>query len=141
MITRLYHLPKKEGDTGKLPVLLIEQLPVYIQKINEEKNDGIIIKEFYNLKLNEDCKRLPSFSMKMDEAEYNEKDRIIGNTVFAVGIEINLEKDYENKTIELWRYERAIERLINEYEGKNWIYLEVTGVKENTISLEITCEK
>ena len=79
--------------------------------------------------------------MKMDEAEYDEKDRIIGNTVFAVGIEINLEKDYKNKTIELWRYERAIERLINEYEGKNWIYLEVTGVKENTISLKVTCEE
>ncbi len=125
----------------ELEEMLIEQLPVYIQKINEEKNDGIILKEFYNSKLNEDCKRLPSFSLKMDDAEYDEKDRIIGNTVFAVGIEINLEKDYENKTIELWRYERAIERLINEYEGKNWIYLEVTGVKENTISLKITCEE
>lgn len=125
----------------ELEDMLIEQLPVYIQKINEEKNDGIILKEFYNLKLNEDCKRLPSFSLKMDEAEYDEKDRIIGNTVFKVGIEINLEKDYENKTIELWRYERAIERLINEYEGKNWIYLEVKGVKENTISLKITCEE
>ena len=125
----------------ELEEMLIEQLPVYIQKINEEKNDGIILKEFYNSKLNEDCKRLPSFCMKMDEAESNEKDRTIGNTVFKVGIEINLEKDYENKTIELWRYERAIERLINEYEGKNWIYLEVTGVKENTISLKITCEE
>ena len=125
----------------ELEEMLIEQLPVFIQKINEEKNDGIILKEFYNSKLNEDCKRLPSFSMKMDEAESNEKDRTIGNTVFAVGIEINLEKDYEDKTIELWRYERAIERLINEYEGKNWIYLEVTGLKENTISLKIICEE
>lgn len=125
----------------ELEEMLIEQLPVYIQKINEEKNDGIILKDFYNSKLNEDCKRLPSFSLKMDEAEYDEKDRIIGNTVFAVGIEINLEKDNENKNIELWRYERAIERLINEYEGKNWIYLKVTGVKKNTISLRITCEE
>lgn len=125
----------------ELKEMLIEQLPVYIQKFNEEKNDGIILKDFYNTKLNEDCKRLPSFSLKMDEAEYNEKDRIIGNTVFAVGIEINLEKDYENKTVELWRYERAIERLINEYEGKNWIHLKVTGVKKNTISLRITCEE
>lgn len=125
----------------ELEEMLIEQLPVYIQKINEEKNDGIILKEFYNSKLNEDCKRRPSFSLKMNDAEYDEKDRIIGNTVFAVGIEINLEKDYENKTIELWRYERAIERLINEYKGKNWIYLEVTGVKKNTISLRITCEE
>ncbi len=125
----------------ELEEMLIEQLPVYIQKINEEKNDGIILKEFYNSKLNEDCKRLPSFSLKMNDAEYDEKDRILGNTVFAVGIEINLEKDYENKTIEFWRYERAIERLINEYEGKNWIHLKVTGVKKNTISLRITCEE
>ena len=125
----------------ELEEMFITELPAYIQKINKEKNDGIILKEFYNTKLNEDCKRHPSFSFKMNNAEYDEKDRIIGNTVFAVGIEINLEKDYENKTIELWRYEKAIERLINEYEGKNWIYLEVTGLKENTICLKITCEE
>ena len=120
----------------ELEELFITQLPVYIQKINEEKNDGIILKE-----LNKDCKRHPSFTFKMETSEYDEKDRIIGNTVFEVGIEINLENDNENKTIELWRYERAIERLISEYEGKNWIYLKVTGVKGNTIRLKITCEE
>lgn len=120
----------------ELEELFITQLPVYIQKINEEKNDGIILKE-----LNKDCKRHPSYILKMETSEYDEKDRIIGNTVFEVGIEINLENDNENKTIELWRYERAIERLISEYEGKNWIYLKVTGVKGNTIRLKITCEE
>ena len=125
----------------ELEEMFINMLPAYIQKINKEINDGIILKEFFNTKLNEDCKRFPSFCFKMNTAEYDEKDRIIGNTVFAVGIEINLEKVYENKTVEFWRYEKAIERLIDEYEGKNWIYLEVTGVKENTISLKITCEE
>ena len=125
----------------ELEEMFITELPAYIQKINKEKNDGIILKEFYNTKLNEDCKRYPSFSFNINDAEYDEKDRIIGNTVFAVGIEINLEKNYENKTVEFWRYEKAIERLIDEYEGKNWIYLEVTGVKENTICLKITCEE
>ena len=125
----------------ELEEMFINMLPVYIQKINKEINDGIILKEFFNTKLNEDCKRFPSFCFKMNTAEYDEKDRIIGNTVFAVGIEINLEKDYENKTFEFWRYEKAIERLIDEYEGKNWIYLEVAGVKENTICLKITCEE
>lgn len=120
----------------ELEELFVTQLPVYIQKINEEKNDGIILKE-----LNKDCKRHPSFNFKMETSEYDEKDRIIGNTVFVVGIEINLENDNENKTIELWRYERAIERLISEYEGKNWIYLKVIGVKGNTIRLKITCEE
>ena len=120
----------------ELEELFVTQLPVYIQKINEEKNDGIILKE-----LKKDCKRHPSFTFKMETSEYDEKDRIIGNTVFEVGIEINLENDNENKTIELWRYERAIERLIAEYEGKNWIYLKVTGVKGNTIRLKITCEE
>ena len=120
----------------ELEELFVTQLPVYIQKINEEKNDGIILKE-----LKKDCKRHPSFTFKMETSEYDEKDRIIGNTVFEVGIEINLENDNENKTIELWRYERAIERLIAEYEGKNWIYLKVTGVKGNTIRLKIPCEE
>ena len=116
----------------ELEEMFINMLPAYIQKINKEINDGIILKEFFNTKLNEDCKRFPSFCFKMNTAEYDEKDRIIGNTVFAVGIEINLEKDYENKTVEFWRYEKAIERLID---------VEVTGVKENTICLKITCEE
>ena len=120
----------------ELEELFITQLTVYIQKINEEKNDGIILKE-----LNKDCKRHPSYTLKMETSEYEEKDRIIGNTVFEVGIVINLENDNENKTIEIWRYERAIERLISEYEGKNWIYQKVTGVKGNTIRLKITCEE
>ena len=130
-----------EDILRELEEMFITMLPAYIQKINKEINDGIILKEFFNTKLNEDCKRFPSFCFKMNTAEYDEKDRIIGNTVFAVGIEINLEKNYENKTVEFWRYEKAIERLIDEYEGKNWIYLEITGVKENTISLKITCEE
>lgn len=130
-----------EAVYRELEEMFITELTVYIQKTNKEINDGIILKEFYNTKLNEDCKRSPSFSLKTNIAENNEKDRIIENTVFEVQLEINLEKDYENKTIELWRYERAIERLINEYESKTWLYIRITDVKENKIKLRITCEE
>lgn len=130
-----------EAVYRELEEMFITELPVYIQKTNKEINDGIILKEFYNTKLNEDCKRFPSFSLKTNIAENNEKDRIIENTVFEVQLEINLEKDYENKTIELWRYERAIERLINEHESKTWLYIRITDVKENKIKIRITCEE
>ena len=48
----------------ELEEMFINMLPAYIQKINKEINDGIILKEFFNTKLNEDCKRFPSFSFK-----------------------------------------------------------------------------
>ena len=126
---------------NELEELFITHLPVYIQKINEEINDGIILKDFTNTKLSEDCKTQPSFKLKIETAEYDKKDRIIENTVFAIGVEIKLEKDYENKTVELWRYEKVIEKMIAEYTGRNWLSLEVNGVKENTIKLKITCEE
>ena len=61
----------------ELEELFIQQLPEYIQKINIEHNDGIILKSFQNTKLDEYCLKLPCFKFSIEESEYSEKDRII----------------------------------------------------------------
>lgn len=93
----------------ELEDLFIQKLPEYIEKVNKEHNDGIILKPFMNKELDEDCIKLPSFKFTLDEAEYTEKDRIIENTVFEISLEINLPQNKENKIILLFRYYEAFE--------------------------------
>lgn len=98
----------------KLEYLFIEKLPEYIEKVNKDINDGIILKPFMNKTLDEDCIKLPNIRFSLSEAEYTEKDRIIENCVFNFNIEIRNHNNIGKSLIELYRYYEAIERLINE---------------------------
>ena len=72
----------------ELEYLLIKKLPEKIEKINKQHNDGIILKPFENKSLEENCVKTPFFSFKLEETEYEEKDRIIENEVYKISIEI-----------------------------------------------------
>ena len=82
----------------ELQELFIQKLPYFIEKINKEYNDGIIIKTFENTSLEENCIKTPSFIVNIEEIEYSEKDRIIENTVFKVSFELKLLSEMKQKT-------------------------------------------
>ena len=119
----------------ELEYLLIQKLPEYIEKINKEHNDGIILKPFENTSLSENCIKTPSFIFNMEETEYSEKDRIVENTVFAVSLEIKLEANKQNKTIIIWRYFEAIEITINSNE--NWQECKINKTFKDRLFLRI----
>ena len=125
-----------ESVYKELENLFINKLPDYIEKINVEHNDGIIIKPFENTKLEGNCINLPSFNFAFEEAEYEEKDRIIENTVYEISIEIKLHPDTDKQTIILWRYIEAIQKMINDFESSN-IY-EIKRIKNSKIFIHIT---
>lgn len=104
----------------ELEKLFINKLPEYIEKINKEHNDGIILKPFENKSLEENCIKTPSLSFKLEETEYEEKDRIIENEVYKISIEIKIHSNTQNKIIILWRYLEAIQLIFNE---ENSVYL------------------
>ena len=120
----------------ELEDLFINKLPDYIQKVNEEHNDGIILKQFENTKLEENCLDLPSFKFSFEQAEYEEKDRIIENTVYEISFEINMHPDTEQKTILFYRYVEAINMTIKESEC--WQQCKITNIIKNKIILRIT---
>ena len=60
--------------------LFIKKLPEYIEIINKEYNDGIILKTLENHLLEEYSVKKPYFKFEIEEVEYSEKDRIIENT-------------------------------------------------------------
>lgn len=104
----------------ELEYLLIKKLPEKIEKINQEHNDGIILEPFENKNLEENCIKMPSLSFKLEETEYEEKDRIIENEVYKISIEIKIHSNTQNKIIILWRYLEAIQLIFNE---ENSVYL------------------
>ena len=119
----------------ELENLLINRLPECIEKINKEHNDGIILKPFENKSLEENCIKTPSFSFKLEETEYEEKDRIIENTIFTISLEIKLPPNCENKTIFLWRYFEATNMMITE--NNNYISFRILGFSKNSLLIQI----
>ncbi|MBO4516430.1 hypothetical protein J5751_03205 [bacterium] len=120
----------------ELENLFINKLPDYIEKVNVEHNDGIIIKPFENTKLEENCINLPSFSFALEQAEYEEKDRIIENTVYEISIDIKLHPNTDKQTIIFFRYAEAINMTIKDNE--NWQDCRITNIKETKIIIRIT---
>ena len=122
----------------ELENLFINKLPEYIEKINKEHNDGIILKPFENKSLEENCIKTPSFSFKLEETEYEEKDRIIENTIYTISLEIKLPPSCENRTIFLWRYFETITILISENESTHFYKIEKQI--ENKIYVKVILE-
>lgn len=99
---------------NELEYLFIQKLPEYIDIINKEHNDGIILEPFANTNLTDECLKLPCFKFSLEEAEYTEKDRIIENSVFNYSIKIKT--DIQNKKLYFWRYTEAFRQIIEETE-------------------------
>lgn len=120
----------------ELENLLINKLPEYIEKINKEHNDGIILKQFQNTSLEENCIKTPSFSFKMEEAEYSEKERIIENIIYTINLEIKLPSDIDKMSIIFYRYIEAIDMALKEVEG--WQEVKILNTRGNKVFIRIT---
>ena len=118
---------------NELEELLIKKLPEYIEKINKQHNDGLILKTFENTTLSENCIKTPSFTFDIEESEYSERDRIIENTVFTISLEIKLQS---YKASLFWRYVESFQNMVNEYESDN-LY-EICKIEKNKIYIRIT---
>ncbi len=119
--------------------LFIKKLPDYIEKINKEHNDGILLQPFENMSLEENCIKTPSFKFGIEEAEYTEKDRIIENTIYSVSFEILLNNNTKTTVIILWRYVEAVNRMLEELEENNlWQKIKITDFIKNKIKIQIT---
>lgn len=121
---------------NQLTDLFINKLPDYINKTNEEHNDGLILKNFANKDLSSKSTQLPYFTFSTETATYSEKDRIIENTVYEVSFEIKLENYFNNKEIIFWRYVESIQNLLKEIETPEIIELE--KVEKQKIYIKIT---
>lgn len=122
----------------ELEYLLIQKLPDYIEKINKEHNDGIILKPFENKSLEENCIKTPSFIFNIEETEYSEKDRIIENTIYTISLEIKLPSNTEDEQITFWRYTEAVIKMI--YGEDTKYFFEVSKMKRNFLYLRVCNE-
>ena len=122
---------------NELDNLLIKKLPEYIEKINKQHNDGVILKPYENKNLEENCLKTPYFSFKLEETEYEEKDRIIENTIYTVSLKNHLQSSCEKKIIFNFRYWEAIKEMFEELGiNKPWQQIKIIG-NESQIFLKI----
>ena len=119
----------------ELEDLFINKLPDFIEKVNVKHNDGIILKPFENTKLEENCLNLPSFKFGFEQAEYEEKDRIIENIIYTINLEIKLSPNTEQNSINFYRYFEALEVLFNESESFH--KYKILNIIKNKIEIRI----
>lgn len=115
--------------------MFINELPAYIEKVNIEHNDGILLHEFENKSLEDKSILFPSFIFCIEESIYNEKYRILENTVFCLSFEILLQPNTENEREVFWRYVEAVDKMIRESE--DWQEARIRQIKGNKIYIEI----
>ena len=92
----------------ELKNLLLSDLPIYIEEINKKYNDGIILEQFTNTENSISTLKAPYWKINFEQAEYSEKDILIGNAVFKFTIELHAIGTGEELMRKLWRYGEAI---------------------------------
>ncbi len=122
---------------NELEELLIKKLPEYIENTNKLYNDNLILKNFENTSLEENCIKQPCFKLKFTHGEYSKKDRIIENEVYITELEIKLPENQNKKVATFWRYVEAINRTFCEEDTK-YVY-EITDWNDTTIDIDIWC--
>ncbi len=120
----------------RIEELLINELPIYIEKSNKNYNDGIILKQFENTSLKEECIKRPCFKFHMEEAEYSEKDRIIENQIYLISLELKIDFGNQDEFIIQSRYSECVDNMIKDVE--DFLDIRITVVKRGKIYIKIT---
>lgn len=121
--------------------LMKEKLPEYINKINKEENDGIIIKPFTNTELYQGAFKNPYYTFSFEEVLQGIKDRIIGYVKYKFVIELFLDKTSKQYIDEFCRYVDAINTMLNEDDSEYWQYHNLNTVGTKKLILTISVER
>ena len=124
----------------RLRYLMIQKLPEYIDKINKENNDGIILKPFSNTELIQGNLKMPYFDLNFEESEQGTKDRIIGFIRYKLTFELFLEKNNKDPVTEFCRYYDAIYNMLHEDEFEYWEHFGMKSVGLKKIVLTVFVE-
>ena len=124
----------------RLRYLMIKKLPEYIDKINKEENDGIIIKPFTNTEKYQETLKKPYFDLSFNESEQGIKDRIIGFVQYKFVIEFFLEKTSKDPILEFCRYRDAIIKMIDEDDFEYWHYYTYKSIGTKKLILTVCVE-
>lgn len=132
---------KLEIITDRFRYLMKEKLPEYIDKINKEENDGIILKPFTNTELKQENLKIPYYTFTFEEASQSRKDRIIGTIEYKFVIELFLDKSSKNYVQEFFRYFDAINTMLDEDDYEYWQYHLMTAVETKKLILRLNLEQ
>lgn len=107
-------MTEEERIIEKLISLLKTDLTTIIEQKNEEHNDGILLEPLTEVYINYGNGKQPYATLQLKKAEYTEKDRIIQNTVYEIGIDVDLLHNGKEGWRYRARYKEALEELIKQ---------------------------
>ena len=125
-----------EPVCDEIETLFINKLPDYIEKINKQYNDGIVLKRFENRNLNAESIKQPCFFFDYMTATLEPKDRIIENEIFILAFDIKLQEKGKLKTKIFWRYLEAMQLMFKE-EETTFPY-KISEINKNKIIIHVT---
>lgn len=124
----------------RLRYLMLEKLPEYIDKINKEKNDGLILKPFTNKEVIQGNLKTPFFTLTYDESEQGVKDRIIELIQYKFVIELSLDNNSKDQITEFCRYTDAIINMLEEDDFEYWHFDKFKTVGTKKLILTVCVE-
>lgn len=124
----------------RLRYLMLEKLPEYIDKINKEKNDGLILKPFTNKEVIQGNLKTPFFTLTYDESEQGVKDRIIELIQYKFVIELSLDNNSKDQITEFCRYTDAIINMLEEDDFEYWHFHKFKTVGTKKLILTVCVE-
>ena len=128
----------EEAVFMKLISLCRDVLPEYIEEVNEQHNDGVILPQFTGIAAENESRTPPYMKLAITGGEYTEKDRIIGNTVYTAVLEFELPKVLANGAAYM-RYREAVRNMLQEYRSTDeWESCSMTGWKNSCVTVRVT---
>ncbi len=127
-----------EKIRNELENLLINELPRQIDTVNRVHNDGVVLVPFTNRTMHDEHLAPPYWKLTVTSGERQDKDILLQNVVWTVKLELMLPHMWKNKDLLMDRYTEALDTTLTICQTDTWERIEVTGIKENQITLRIT---
>lgn len=131
-------MTKEETIIGRLKELLLTEYNTMIEEDNRARNDGDDLQKLTDVFIETGSGRLPYARITLHSGEHTEKDRILRNTVYTVGIRMVTAESKESWRTKA-RYRELLDKLIEEHRrDAAWESIRVSGFRGYESTIRVT---
>lgn len=131
-------MTKEETIIERLKELLLGEYNTMIEADNRARNDGEDLQKLTDVFIETGSGRLPYARITLHSGEHTEKDRILRNTVYTVGIRIVTVESKESWRTKA-RYRELLNALVEEHRrDASWESIRVSAFRGDEVTLRVT---
>lgn len=131
-------MTKEEKIIDLLKELLLSEYNTLMEADNRERNDGDDLPKLTDVFIETGSGRLPYARITLHSGEYTEKDRILRNTVYTVGIRLVTAESKESWR-SMARYRELLDALIEAHRRDAcWESVRMSGFRGDEVVVRVT---